>query len=192
MDELKQNEYKMAKPPAAAQPSRPPSQKKRRMVKEAKILVYGLPGSGKTSIINKLSEIVGQPQVGADAAVSPTHMFNVNRLFWPSPPSGDVKLTVFDFGGARARCLLVLPACSCGRRVQSCLVILRPAHWRGSAARTGREEWRRSLWKSYYDQADALVWVVDSTDRKNLEACRDELLGMLGALGVLPPRSPSV
>eukprot|EP01050_Picozoa_sp_SAG11_P006098 SAG11_NODE_459_length_9261_cov_7.747463_13_plen_105_part_00 len=28
----------------------------------------------------------------------------------------------------------------------------------------------------------AQVWVVDSTDRRNLRTCRDEMLGMLGAL----------
>ena len=109
--------------------------------------MYGLPGSGETSIINKLSELMGQSVGGiAGAEAAPTHLFNVNRLYWPGGTGADVKLTIFDFGG--------------------------------------RETWRRSLWKSYYDQADALVWVVDSTDRKHLETCRDELLGMLD-FGVL-------
>ena len=184
VDELKDNEYKMAKPPAQhpqpapqqpapQQPQQPaphkPSggaQKRKRSVKEAKILVYGLPNSGKTSIINKLADQVG---LGAsEEPAAPTHMFNVNRMHW-----NDVRLTVFDFGG--------------------------------------KTEWRRSLWKSYFDQADALVpnsfhsapsrrcsesaraaaqparrvcsqiWVVDSTDRTHLETCREELLAMLGA-----------
>jgi len=121
VDELKDNEYKMAKPPAqhAAAPAPPPSgsttnrqQKRKRSVKEAKILVYGLPNSGKTSIINKLADQAG---LGfSEEPAGPTHMFNVNRMHW-----NDVRLTVFDFGG--------------------------------------KTEWRRSLWKSYFDQADALV-----------------------------------
>ena len=124
VDELKDNEYKMAKPPPQAAPSAPaPSsgagagsanrqQKRKRSVKEAKILVYGLPNSGKTSIINKLADQAGLGL--SEEPAGPTHMFNVNRMHW-----NDVRLTVFDFGG--------------------------------------KTEWRRSLWKSYFDQADALV-----------------------------------
>ena len=124
VDELKDNEYKMAKPPAQVAPSAPaPSsgagagsanrqQKRKRSVKEAKILVYGLPNSGKTSIINKLADQAGLGL--SEEPAGPTHMFNVNRMQW-----NDVRLTVFDFGG--------------------------------------KTEWRRSLWKSYFDQADALV-----------------------------------
>jgi hypothetical protein len=120
VDELKDNEYKMAKAPAhhAAAPAPAPSgsssrqQKRKRSVKEAKILVYGLPNSGKTSIINKLADQAG---LGfSEDPAGPTHMFNVNRMHW-----NDVRLTVFDFGG--------------------------------------KTEWRRSMWKNYFDQADALV-----------------------------------
>ena len=124
VDELKDDEYKMAKPPAqrpgpastvqTTTSSSSRQQKRKRSVKEAKILVYGLPNSGKTSIINKLSDQAGLGL--SEEPASPTHMFNVNRMHW-----NDVRLTVFDFGG--------------------------------------KTEWRRSLWKSYFDQADALVRV---------------------------------
>jgi hypothetical protein len=184
VDELKDNEYKMAKPPVNSQPTAPAaapapapratggSQKRKRPVKEAKILVYGLPNSGKTSIINKLADEAG---LGPSEPAGPTHMFNVNRMHW-----NDVRLTVFDFGG--------------------------------------KTEWRRALWKSYFDQADALVrpvaggvraaartaratadhrawrvrsqvWVVDSTDRTHLETCKEELLAMLGARRKRSPRA---
>ena len=93
-------------------------------VKKAKILVYGLPKSGKTSIINKLVEQVGHG--ASEEPPPPTRMFDVNRVQW-----NDVRLTIFDF--------------------------------------SGKAECRRSLWKSYFDQADALVWVVDSTDRTHLD-----------------------
>ena len=143
VDELKDNEYKMAKPPAPGPGPVPRpvgvGQKRKRPVKEAKILVYGLPKSGKTSIINKLAEQVGHG--ASEEPPAPTHMFDVNRVQW-----GEVRLTIFDF--------------------------------------SGKAECRRSLWKSYFDQADALVWVVDSTDRTHLDTCREELLSMLD-FGVL-------
>eukprot|EP01050_Picozoa_sp_SAG11_P006099 SAG11_NODE_459_length_9261_cov_7.747463_14_plen_118_part_00 len=103
VDELKDDEYKMAKPPAPKAPNIAPApapqpQKRKRSVKEAKILVYGLAGAGKTSIINRLANTDREE-------VKPTAMFDVQRFTW-----SDVKLTVFDFGGAH-----VLLARSCAR-----------------------------------------------------------------------------
>ena len=72
-------------PPPPPAPVLPP--KRKRSVKEAKILVYGLDGAGKSSIITKLASIADPP--------APTHMFEVRRFNWQ-----DVRLTVFDFGGA--------------------------------------------------------------------------------------------
>lgn len=43
----------------------------------------------------------------------------------------------------------------------------------------GTTDWRRPQWKAYLNQADAVVWVVDSTDRTHLETCREELLALL-------------
>jgi GTPase SAR1 family protein len=105
VDELKDNEYKMAKPPGSSKSHQAPL-KRKRTVKEAKILVYGLPGSGKTSIINKLAELSGQRN-SSGQGVAPTHMFDVSRLYWGGTGS-DVKLTVFDFGGAPP-CLVLYP-----------------------------------------------------------------------------------
>ena len=91
VDELKDDEYKMAKAKEAKPPPPPPAPvlppKRKRSVKEAKILVYGLDGAGKSSIITKLASIADPP--------APTHMFEVRRFNWQ-----DVRLTVFDFGGA--------------------------------------------------------------------------------------------
>ena len=106
VDELKDNEYKMAKAPGSSKPTTQPPLKRKRTVKEAKVLVYGLPGSGKTSIINKLKELSSE-KLRASQPVIPTHMCNVNRLHWGGG-SQDVKLTVFDFGGAEL--LLLGPA----------------------------------------------------------------------------------
>ncbi|KAL7747087.1 hypothetical protein RI367_007583 [Sorochytrium milnesiophthora] len=37
----------------------------------------------------------------------------------------------------------------------------------------------RSYWRNYFEQTDALVWVVDSADRRRLEDCRRELSALL-------------
>ena len=37
----------------------------------------------------------------------------------------------------------------------------------------------RSYWRNYFESTDALVWVVDATDRLRLEDCRTELHALL-------------
>ncbi|RUS20299.1 ADP-ribosylation factor-like protein 2-like protein [Endogone sp. FLAS-F59071] len=37
----------------------------------------------------------------------------------------------------------------------------------------------RSYWRNYFEQTDALVWVVDSADRARLDDCRKELHTLL-------------
>ncbi|ORZ39568.1 ADP-ribosylation factor-like 2-like protein [Catenaria anguillulae PL171] len=37
----------------------------------------------------------------------------------------------------------------------------------------------RSYWRNYFEQTDALVWVVDSADRRRLEDCKAELHALL-------------
>ena len=37
----------------------------------------------------------------------------------------------------------------------------------------------RSYWRNYFEQTDAVVWVVDSADIRRLELCRDELRSLL-------------
>ncbi|GMS84516.1 hypothetical protein PENTCL1PPCAC_6691, partial [Pristionchus entomophagus] len=38
----------------------------------------------------------------------------------------------------------------------------------------------RSYWRNYFEQTDALVWVVDSGDTTRLNMCKDELRSLLG------------
>ncbi|VVT58026.1 uncharacterized protein SAPINGB_P006000 [Magnusiomyces paraingens] len=45
----------------------------------------------------------------------------------------------------------------------------------------GGSENLRSLWDSYYSDAHAVVFVVDSTDRERLEECRDTLEKVVGS-----------
>ena len=56
----------------------------------------------------------------------------------------------------------------------------------------------RSYWRNYFEQTDALIWVVDSADTRRLETCRKELFGLLGqevrrvVAEARPPFSPSL
>ncbi|KAL6870093.1 ADP-ribosylation factor-like protein 2 [Amphichorda felina] len=43
----------------------------------------------------------------------------------------------------------------------------------------GGQKTLRSYWRNYFEKTDALIWVVDATDRLRVEDCRDELKGLL-------------
>ncbi|KAJ6263551.1 ADP-ribosylation factor-like protein 2 [Drechslerella dactyloides] len=43
----------------------------------------------------------------------------------------------------------------------------------------GGQKTLRSYWRNYFEKTDALIWVVDATDRLRLEDCREELHGLL-------------
>ena len=36
----------------------------------------------------------------------------------------------------------------------------------------------RSYWRNYFEKTDALIWVVDATDRLRIEDCKNELEGL--------------
>lgn len=43
----------------------------------------------------------------------------------------------------------------------------------------GGQKTLRSYWRNYFEKTDALIWVVDATDRLRIEDCRQELHGLL-------------
>jgi GTPase SAR1 family protein len=43
----------------------------------------------------------------------------------------------------------------------------------------GGQKTLRSYWRNYFEKTDALIWVVDATDRLRISDCRDELHGLL-------------
>ncbi|KAF5684150.1 ADP-ribosylation factor-like 2 [Fusarium denticulatum] len=43
----------------------------------------------------------------------------------------------------------------------------------------GGQKTLRSYWRNYFEKTDALIWVVDATDRLRIHDCRDELQGLL-------------
>ena len=53
----------------------------------------------------------------------------------------------------------------------------------------GGQKTLRSYWRNYFEKTDALIWVVDATDRLRIEDCRDELHGLLQEEASLSPFS---
>ena len=43
----------------------------------------------------------------------------------------------------------------------------------------GGQRTLRPYWRNYFEQTDALVWVVDSGDRMRMQDCKDELHSLL-------------
>ena len=43
----------------------------------------------------------------------------------------------------------------------------------------GGQKTLRSYWRNYFEKTDALIWVVDSTDRLRIDDCKTELHGLL-------------
>jgi len=43
----------------------------------------------------------------------------------------------------------------------------------------GGQKTLRSYWRNYFEKTDALIWVVDATDRFRLDSCAEELAGLL-------------
>lgn len=43
----------------------------------------------------------------------------------------------------------------------------------------GGQKTLRSYWRNYFEKTDALIWVVDATDRMRIDDCRAELHGLL-------------
>lgn len=48
-----------------------------------------------------------------------------------------------------------------------------------NAGDVGGQKTLRSYWRNYFEKTDALIWVVDATDRLRIEDCRQELHGLL-------------
>ncbi|CAK9050802.1 unnamed protein product [Durusdinium trenchii] len=123
--------------------------------REARILVLGLDNAGKTTILKKLSE--------EDIThIMPTQGFNIKSLV-----QDGFKLNVWDIGGQKA---------------------IRP-YWsnyfentaRDSASRDAvtRRESRSREGHGTVEETDALVYVIDSSDRRRLEESGHELSELL-------------
>ena len=157
--------------------------------KEFRILVLGLDNAGKTTALKKL----------ADEDIThtmPTQGFNIKSVLHEG-----FKLNVWDIGGAR---LLSQQLCgshvdepaglkswstiwflhSCRRRRQACrgsmvcdskrvrLIACDSLYLPGQKA-------IRPYWRNYFDQTDALVYVIDCSDRRRIDETGGELQELL-------------
>ena len=43
----------------------------------------------------------------------------------------------------------------------------------------GGQKTLRSYWRNYFEKTDALIWVVDATDRLRIADCQEELGDLL-------------
>ncbi|XP_027204295.1 ADP ribosylation factor-like 1 [Dermatophagoides pteronyssinus] len=96
--------------------------------REMRILILGLDGAGKTTILYRL-------QVGEVVTTIPTIGFNVEQVTYKN-----LKFQVWDLGGQTS---------------------IRP------------------YWRCYYSNTDAIIYVVDSSDRERIGISKQELVSML-------------
>ena len=96
--------------------------------KEMRILILGLDGAGKTTILYRL-------QVGEVVTTIPTIGFNVEQVVYKN-----LKFQVWDLGGQTS---------------------IRP------------------YWRCYYSNTDAIIYVVDSSDKDRIGISKQELISML-------------
>uniref|UniRef100_A0AC35TTG1 ADP-ribosylation factor-like protein 1 n=1 Tax=Rhabditophanes sp. KR3021 TaxID=114890 RepID=A0AC35TTG1_9BILA len=96
--------------------------------RELRILILGLDGAGKTTILYRL-------QVGEVVTTIPTIGFNVEQVTY-----NNLKFQVWDLGGQTS---------------------IRP------------------YWRCYYSNTDAIIYVVDSSDKDRVGISKQELLSML-------------
>ncbi len=61
-------------------------------------------------------------------------------------------------------------------RLHSYLASRQTVHLPGDV---GGQRTLRPYWRNYFEQTDALVWVVDSGDRMRMQDCREELHSLL-------------
>ena len=96
--------------------------------REMRILILGLDGAGKTTILYRL-------QVGEVVTTIPTIGFNVEQVTYKN-----LKFQVWDLGGQTS---------------------IRP------------------YWRCYYSSTDAIIYVVDSSDKDRIGISKQELVSML-------------
>ncbi|ROV94473.1 hypothetical protein VSDG_05928 [Cytospora chrysosperma] len=57
--------------------------------------------------------------------------------------------------------------------------IIKTIDYEGRIGDVGGQKTLRSYWRNYFEKTDALIWVVDATDRLRIEDCKAELHGLL-------------
>lgn len=113
-------------------------------------LCRGLDNAGKTTIMSKFC--------GKDTSIiAPTLGFNIETL---------------EFRG------YLIPACGC-ILIAKHIGIIVLFRYKLTFWDVGGQKSLRSFWRNYFENTDALIWVVDSADRLRMEDCKKELHALL-------------
>ncbi|PPQ68367.1 hypothetical protein CVT26_005930 [Gymnopilus dilepis] len=141
--------------------------KNRQKEKEMRLLflsidaLRGLDNAGKTTILKKLNrEDISSisPTLGFNIKTFTHGKFSRTDVFSPSPWKLYSKH-------------LCVPTFS---------LLLRHIHPSfATSGDVGGQRTLRPYWRNYFEQTDALVWVVDSGDRSRMQDCKEELHSLL-------------
>jgi len=99
-----------------------------RKSKPTKMLLLGLDGAGKTTMVNQL-------KLGEYISTIPTIGFNVENIKYKN-----LNMTMWDIGGQKTI---------------------------------------RDLWRHYYQNTDAVIFLIDSCDKERLELAKEELYNLM-------------
>ena len=127
---------------------------------QSRISMVGLDAAGKTTILYKL-------KLGENVCTIPTIGFNVEEIVFQN-----LNMTVWDIGGQKTirsvisividfleifiKCIF----CRCG------ILINKMIHF-------------RPLWSYYFENNDAVIYVVDSSDRERFDEAKEELWDLI-------------
>lgn len=143
-----------------------------------RILILGLDGAGKTTILYRYNYfhsvvcctpiimmmvcLVSRLQVGEVVTTIPTIGFNVEQVTYKN-----LKFQVWDLGGQTSiRYLHTRP-------------LIEPKFSFWFTENNFFLVFARPYWRCYYSNTDAIIYVVDSADRDRIGISKDELIYML-------------
>jgi ADP-ribosylation factor-like protein 2 len=120
--------------------------------REMKVLILGLDGSGKSTIVSRLKGDDGKE-------ISPTLGFEISTVLY------------------RASTCVSSSSSSNGQNESE----NNEAYYRLNMCDVGGQASIRAYWRNYFERTDGLVWVVDSCDTaERMQLCVDQLAAVLG------------
>lgn len=124
----------------------------------------GLDNAGKTTIVKRIN--------GDDiSTISPTLGFNIKTMQYKR----QARSSLHNFTDQFSSTLLSTTHCSAAKLSLPCWC----CSFRLNIWDVGGQKSLRSYWRNYFEQTDAMVWVIDSADVHRMLDCRTELHNLL-------------